>query len=141
MAGKPAVTVSGAAEFRAKLEKMGVDLHDFKRINKLLASNVADEARQRAPVGPGREGHAAGTLRDDIRGGGTKTRAYVSVGRKRIPYAGPIHFGWPARNIPANPFLYEAMDSRADEVRDVYAHRVDELAMRTRTNAAIKAKL
>ncbi len=134
MAGKPAVTVSGAAEFRAKLTQMGIDLHDFKTINKLLASNVADEARSRAPV-------LTGTLRDDIRGGGTKTRAYVSVGRKRIPYAGPIHFGWPARNIEANPFLYEAMDSRADEVRDVYAHRVDELAMRTRTNAAIKAKL
>lgn len=123
-----------AAAFRAKLQQMGVDLADFKTINKMIAANVAEEARGRAPVGP------TGRLKGDIRGGGTKTRAYVSVGRKRIPYAGPIHFGWPARNIKPNPFLYEAIDSRADEVRDVYAQRVDELAMRTRTHAMIQAK-
>ena len=134
MAGKPAVQYRPgpeAARFRAKLEQMGIDLQDFKTINKLIASNVAEEARSRAP-------RVSGTLAGDIRGGGTKTRAYVSVGRKRIPYAGPIHFGWPARNIEANPFLYEAMDSKADDVKEVYAKRVDELAMRTRTNASIK---
>lgn len=123
-----------AAAFRAKLVQMGIDLQDFKTINRLLAENVAEEARGRAPV-------VEGTLKGDIRGGGTKTRAYVSVGRKRIPYAGPIHFGWPARNIEPNPFLYEAMDARADEVEKVYAKRVDDLAMRTRTNALIKAKV
>jgi hypothetical protein len=122
-----------AAVFRAKLVQMGIDLKDFKTINRLLAENVAEEARGRVPV-------VEGTLKGDIRGGGTKTRAYVSVGRKRIPYAGPIHFGWPARNIQPNMFLYEAMDSRADEVQEVYARRVDELAMRTRTNAIIRGK-
>ena len=131
MAAKPAVKFNGAAEFRAKLQQMGVDLKDFKTINKLIAENVAGDARSRAP-------RDSGTLAGDIRGGGTKTRAYVSVGRKKIPYAGPIHFGWPARNIQAQPFLYEAIDSRADDVREVYAKRVDELAMRTRTNASIK---
>ena len=131
MPGKPAVQVSGAKEFRAKLHQMGIELQDFKTINKLIAENVASDARGRAPV-------VTGTLAGDIRGGGTKTRAYVSVGRKRIPYAGPIHFGWPARNIQANPFLYEAIDSRADDVREVYAKRVDELAMRTRTDGRIK---
>jgi len=131
VAGKPAVKFNGAAEFRAKLQQMGVDLKDFKTINKLIAENVAGDARSRAP-------RDSGTLAGDIRGGGTKTRAYVSVGRKKIPYAGPIHFGWPARNIQAQPFLYEAIDSRADDVREVYAKRVDELAMRTRTNASIK---
>ena len=134
MAGKPAVTLRPgpeAAQFRAKLQQMGIDLQDFKTINKLIAENVAQEARSRAP-------RVSGTLAGDVRGGGTKTRAYVSVGRKRIRYAGPIHFGWPARNIQAQPFLYEAIDSRADDVREVYAKRVDELAMRTRTNASIK---
>ena len=138
MAGKPAVKFNGAAEFRAKLQQMGVDLKDFKTINRLIAENVADNARGRAPVGRDRKGHSGGTLQGDIRAGATKTRAYVSVGRKKIPYAGPIHFGWPARNIEPNPFLYEAMDSRADDVREVYAKRVDELAMRTATDGRIK---
>jgi hypothetical protein len=131
MAAKAGVQISGAAEFRAKLTQMGIDLQDFKTINKLIAENVASEARSRAP-------RDTGTLAGDVRGGGTKTRAYVSVGRKKIPYAGPIHFGWPRRNIQPNPFLYEAIDSRADDVVAVYAQRVDELAMRTRVNARIK---
>ena len=136
MAGKPAVYFRPgpeAAAFRAKLQKMEIDLKDFKAINRLIAENVANEARGRAP-------RDTGTLAGDVRAGATKTRAYVSVGRKRIRYAGPIHFGWPKRNIEPNPFLYEAMDSRADDVREVYAKRVDELAMRTRTHAIIGGK-
>jgi hypothetical protein len=30
------------------------------------------------------------------------------AGRASVPYAGPIHWGWPARNISANPFLSNA---------------------------------
>ncbi len=135
MAGKPAAVAyrfgPEAAVFRAKLQQMGIELTDFKTINRLIAENVAAEAKGRAPV-------VDGTLRGDIRGGASKTRAYVSVGRKKIPYAGPIHFGWPARNIQPNPFLWEAMDAKADEVQKVYAKRVDELAMRTKTHARIQ---
>ena len=32
----------------------------------------------------------------------------VSVGRATVPYAGAIHWGWPARNISAQPFLTDA---------------------------------
>jgi hypothetical protein len=135
VAGKPAGVAyrfgPEATAFRAKLQQMGIELTDFKTINRLIAENVMGEAKGRAPVDDG-------TLRGDIRGGASKTRAYVSVGRKKIPYAGPIHFGWPARNIEAQPFLYEAMDARADEVQKVYAKRVDELAMRTRVHASIQ---
>jgi hypothetical protein len=29
----------------------------------------------------------------------------VSAGGARLPYAGPIHWGWPSRGIAAQPFI------------------------------------
>jgi hypothetical protein len=44
-----------------------------------------------------------------------------------VPYAGPIHFGWPARQIKPNPFIYEVLDDRRQEVYAIYAQRISEL--------------
>jgi hypothetical protein len=30
------------------------------------------------------------------------------AGNAAVPYAGPIHWGWPARRITAQPFIQEA---------------------------------
>lgn len=32
----------------------------------------------------------------------------MSAGRASVPYAGPIHYGWPAHGIEANPFVTDA---------------------------------
>lgn len=44
-----------------------------------------------------------------------------------VPYAGPIHFGWPARNIEAQPFLWEAADDESDRVVSVYEDEVSKI--------------
>ena len=49
------------------------------------------------------------------------------AGRKAVPYAGPIHFGWPARNIEPQPFLYDALDDKADEVAHLYGLGIEVL--------------
>jgi hypothetical protein len=41
--------------------------------------------------------------------------------------AGPIHFGWAARRIQPQPFIYEAVDRRRKEIRDRYEKLVDDL--------------
>ncbi len=123
MAGPARVQVTGARELRRALKRMGDDVEDLKAIHREAAETVADEARGRAPV-------LTGNLRSTVRFGATKTRAYVSAGRKRVPYAGPIHFGWPARNIEAQPFMYDAMDARANEVAERYVKRIEDLVKR-----------
>ncbi len=42
-------------------------------------------------------------------------------------YAGVIHFGWPRHNIEPQPFLYDALDKRFDEVVRVYEKRITDL--------------
>ena len=32
----------------------------------------------------------------------------MSAGGASLPYAGPIHWGWPARRIEAQPFIADA---------------------------------
>lgn len=124
MAGaKPAIQVTGAKELRKALSRMGADLRDFTKVNRAVAEMVASLARQKAPVRTGR-------LQRTIRAGATTRRGTVSAGRTSVPYAGPIHFGWPSRNIEPQPFIYTALDSRRDEVLADYRARVDELVVR-----------
>jgi hypothetical protein len=112
------IKVTGAKETRRALRGFGDDLSDLKDVHTQIARMVVTEAQGRAPV-------RFGALRRSIRGSGTQTRATVKAGKKRVPYAGPIHFGWPDRNIKPQPFLYEALDSRKGEVIDNYKKAVD----------------
>ena len=106
-AGKPAVRVKGAAEFRAAMKRMGADLSDLTAINRQAAETVAGTARDKAP-------RLTGALESSIRAGATRTRGTVKAGSRAIPYAGVIHFGWPAHNISPQPFIYDALDERVD---------------------------
>lgn len=93
------VQVEGARELRRTLRKAGDDLSDMKAAHTKAAGTVL--ARQIAPA-------RTGTLAATVRGTGTKTAAIIRAGYARVPYANPIHWGWPARNIAAQPWISEA---------------------------------
>lgn len=95
------VQVDGGPQLRRTLRSLGSDLGDLRAVHNDVAAYVAEAARGSAPV---RSGALAGTLR----GSGAKTVATVRAGYARVPYAGPIHWGWGRRGIRANPFLTRA---------------------------------
>ena len=103
------------------MKRMGADLKDLTRVNKAAAEIVAEAARRRVPVGETKR------LQKSIRAGATTKRGTVSAGSRLVEYAGPIHFGWPARNIDPNPFIYDALDERKGEVVSKYEQRVSDL--------------
>lgn len=75
----------------------------------------------------------SGDLRSSIRPLGGASKAVVAAGRGRTnAYAGVIHYGWPARNITAQPFIHEALKSEWDLVyatfEDALADLADELS-------------
>ena len=102
------------------MRRMGADLGDLTAINKAAAADVASAARGIVPV-------LSGTLRDSIRPLASRTKGTVAAGRASVPYAGPIHFGWPARNISPQPFLYDALDQRRGEVIEKYEAHIEAL--------------
>lgn len=95
------VRIDGLGQLRRDLRKLGDNLADLKDANATVAGMVAAEAARRAPR---RSGRLAGTLRGNRAAGG----AAVMAGRAAVPYAGPIHWGWPARGIAAQPFAADA---------------------------------
>jgi hypothetical protein len=107
------IKVQGARELRRELRKMGNDMENLKALNLDVATIVSNRAKDLVP-------RRTGALADTIRPSGTKTAGRVRAGFRRVPYAGPVHFGWPARRIQPQPFLYDALDQRRGEVLDRY---------------------
>ena len=126
---QPAVRVEGARQLRREFREVGDDMSDLKGLHKSLADMVADRAKQKVPM-------VSGSLQRSIRGSGTKTAARVRSGNNRksgpsaVPYAGVTHFGWPARDIRPQPFLYDALDDRRREVIDRYEREVRQIVKR-----------
>jgi HK97 gp10 family phage protein len=119
-----AAQIEGLREVQKALRDMGGDLlNEMKPTHLKAAEIVVPAAKQLAPVRSGR-------MAASIRAAAVRSGGRVRVGNSSVPYAGPIHFGWPARRIKPQPFVYEALDPRRDEVAEVYAKRLNELVVR-----------
>ena len=110
------------AKFRKELEAVGDEANeDLKKANLEGVEQVLAEALRRVPV-------RSGKLKATIKGSASKVRGTIRAGTKaKTIYAWPIHFGWAARNITPNPFLYEALDDRRDEVKEAYETQIAEI--------------
>lgn len=97
------VEVTGLRAALRDMERMGVEAEELRELMTSIAELVADAANP-----PRKSGSLAGTIRP----GRVKTRAVIRAGRASVPYAGPIHYGWAARNITPQPFLTDALASR-----------------------------
>lgn len=117
--------VEGLRELLSALRKIDPELKlEIKEANREAAQLVYKTALPKVPVGHDRKGHKAGTLRRSVRVLASQRRGQVAAGRASVPYAGVIHFGWPARHIRPQPFLYDALDARRSQVRRIYERRV-----------------
>lgn len=109
------------------MQRAQVDIGELKDAHKRVGELVAREAQGHAPR---RSGRLVGTLRASRQA----RRAQVVLGRTSVPYAGPIHWGWPARGIKANPFVSEA--AQDTEPRWVPIYRADVQAALDRVKGA-----
>lgn len=118
-AGAP-IRVDGGARLRRTLKAAGVSVQDLKAAHKQIAERVVREAQRRAPVRTGR-------LRNSLRPVGTQASAIVRSPGRSVPYANPIHWGWPGHHIKANPFVLDAIDAMHDEISDDYLRAIEKI--------------
>jgi hypothetical protein len=96
------VKVEGLARLQRQLREAGLDLDDMKDVMQAIAVAGAEVATGFAP-------NRTGRLAGSIRGNRAKRKAVVAAGNKAgVPYAGPVNYGWPERNIQANQFMQRA---------------------------------
>lgn len=119
MPGEP-VQVNGARELRRTLLAAGRDLSELSDANRRAASIVADTARTTAP-------RRSGRLAGSVRPGATRRAGIIRAGNGNVPYANPIHWGWPRRNIAPHPFLSAAAESTEPAWLAVYADAIDDV--------------
>ncbi|WP_395153723.1 HK97 gp10 family phage protein [Ilumatobacter sp.] len=117
---KPSIEVEGARQLKRALRQIEGGTSDLKEIHAKAAKIVEDAA---VPLVPRRTGRLAASVRSS----GIASGGVVRAGFAKVPYAGPIHFGWPKRNISPQPFLYDALDQRRGEVIGVYEDNVKKL--------------
>lgn len=117
MAG-PSLQVDGARKLRATLKQAGIDVQDLKDAHRAVADLVDREAEPHAP-------RRSGRLVRTERAAGTQSAAIVRVGRASVPYAGPIHWGWPARHIKPNPWIADAAERSETTWTGTYLHAIE----------------
>ena len=127
------VKLENAREVRRAIRRLQGDLSALGPLNEQVALIVMRYAKSMAP-------RRTGTLAGDMRAAKTRARASIRMGRARVPYAGPVHWGWPTRPehsadgkiwggpIKGNPFISKAAQTSEPSWTIFYAQQLQKLA-------------
>lgn len=113
MASETGIRIEGLDALARSMRKAGVDIEELKSAHTRAGEIVAARAEQLAP-------RRSGKLAGSIRAMRQVKRARIVAGRASVPYAAPIHWGWPARGIEANPFISQAAQETEAEWTAAY---------------------
>jgi len=104
MAGATSVRVDGINTVVRQMQRLGVEAEDLKGAFQRVGAKAEGHAQS---IAPKRSGALAASVRQSKR----KNSVYLYAGynSNRLPYAAVIHFGWPSRNIEAQPFMYRTV--------------------------------
>jgi hypothetical protein len=104
MSREETVRVEGLGALIRALKAAEVGVDDLKRANQEASRIVLAAAQTRAP-------RRTGALAASGRVNKAARKANVLFGNARVPYAGVINYGWPARHIKAHPFATDAVEA------------------------------
>lgn len=110
------VEVVGEDNLALTLRRFASGLDDMAKSHREVADLALRAARARAPVKTGRL-RASGRV--------ASTGGYGDI-LFTAPYAAPIHWGWPARNIAPNLFATKAIEQTQEAWLDVYSDALQE---------------
>jgi hypothetical protein len=113
-----AIRVDGLRRLRRDLKAAGESTEDLKEANAAVAALVATAAAVRAPQRTGR-------LASSGRGNRAVGRATVTFGGAAVPYAGPVHWGWPAHGIEPHTFIPDAAQATEPVWLELYVQGVN----------------
>jgi hypothetical protein len=119
--GEALVKVEGLTKTVRAMSRAGADAGDMKNLMHSIGMMIVRQAR--VPVLTGR-------LEASLRAGKGKTKAVARAGGARVPYAGVVHYGWPARNIEPNPFLDTARNQNRSSAFGMLSEGIDEILRR-----------
>lgn len=118
MAAKAAYVV-GQKRFVQTMRKAGANMKELKEVNRQAANIALPAVRSLAPRGK------TGRLASSVRAGATQKAGVIRAGRKSVPYAGVINYGWPARRIKPRLFVNNGVASTEGAWQRLYKQFID----------------
>lgn len=123
MADANTVRVVGLPRLVATLRAAEVDLDELKVATSAAGQIVLAAATATAPRRTGR-------LASSGKASKNRRRATITFGAAAVPYAGPIHWGWPRRHIAANPWVSKAAQATEPTWTQAYVRELDAILAR-----------
>lgn len=120
MAGRQGadVRIEGLPKLRRELREAGESLEDLKGTHRQISGLVASRGKSAGP-------RKSGALLASVRPSAATSAIRVMAGRAAVPYAGPIHWGWPSRNIGAQPWIRQAATATQSQWLGMYEQGIE----------------
>jgi phage gpG-like protein len=107
------ISIQGVKEVTDSLSKMARNLESNIELNKELSTTLSQKASALAP-------RLTGALASSVQGNPSAEKAQILAGSAAVPYAGVIEYGWPDRNIDAQPYLNPAVNDNMGYIIEKY---------------------
>jgi hypothetical protein len=107
------ISIQGVKEVTDSLNKMARDLESNIELNKELSTTLSQKASALAP-------RLTGALASSVVGNPSAEKAQIMAGSAAVPYAGVIEYGWPLKNIEAQPYLNPAVNDNMGYIIEKY---------------------
>lgn len=115
------VKVKGVNEVVRSFKQYEGAIDDLKTANANIGSKISSAARATAPI-------LTGSLAGTIRPNRAAAKVQIKAGGARVPYAGVQEYGWPARNIQAQPFLRRAAWDNREYTKEQFTQNLMQLS-------------
>lgn len=118
MAGATEITAQNTDAVKAALNNLGKALENNLELNKELSTTLSQKASAMAPV-------LTGALASSVKGNPSNEKAQILAGSAAVPYAGVQEYGWPAKNIKAQPYLRPAVNNNMGYIVAKYNESIE----------------
>jgi phage gpG-like protein len=108
-----AITIQGIKEVTDSLNNLAKDLKSNVELNKELSTTLSQKASALAP-------RLTGALASSVQGNPSAEKAQILAGSAAVPYAGVQEYGWPEKNINAQPYLRPAVHNNMGYIIEKY---------------------
>ena len=112
------VSIEGVKKVQNTLDKLGKDLESNLELNKELSSTLSQKASAMAP-------RLTGQLASSVVGNPSAEKAQIVAGSQSVPYAGVQEYGWPEKNIKAQPYLRPAVFNNMGYIIEKYNESIE----------------
>jgi phage gpG-like protein len=112
------IRITGVQQVKDTLNKLGDAIKSNEELNKELSTTLAQKASAMAP-------RLTGALASSVKGNPSAEKAQILAGSNAVVYAGVQEYGWPEKNIKAQPYLRPAVYNNLGYIIEKYNESIE----------------